>query len=202
MKGNLDKLDVVLHRQFRQKTKRLILTLQGTGGAGYALYASDPFETERMEIIKQPELPNARLGQRTRTRVQYTMLNAFAVLRMVEFPISGVTVGYELGTAMGATKGGISTFYPRTQNFTRNAPGAGLILGPDTFGAPAFTSRVEISAPSMVEPYAVADYMFVSAQFAVEILLADLPAPPPARLNVVADWEVRMTAAGLQLPPR
>lgn len=207
MMSNLDKLEVVLHQQFRQKTKKLIATLQATGGGGggVGLYATDPFQSERMEIVKQPELPNARLGERSRTRVQYTMCNCYSVLRIDanNWPFAAnVTVGYEYGTVMGATKGGIQTFYPGTQVFTRNTPiVGGLITGADTFGSRAFNPRLEIPSPSMVEPYAVADYIFVSAQFAFEIALVDLPAGPPNQFTFQADWEVRMTAAGLQLPP-
>jgi hypothetical protein len=201
MAGNLDKLEVTLHRQFRQKTKRLTLVGPTAGALGRSIYATDVFASEQMEIVKQPQRPDYRFGQKNRTRVQYTMCNAFAVVRMVELPGFTTNFGYEFGCTLSGVKGAINTFYPNTQVFTRNSPFGPLLLGANTFNSPVMRPLAEIAAPGMVEPYAVADYIYVSSQLAIEVLDADLPAVLPAQIFMIVDYEVRLTAAGLLMPP-
>jgi hypothetical protein len=201
MAGNLDKLEVTIHRQFRQKTKRLTLPFVGPTAGNRMLYATDVFASEQMEIVKQPERPNYRFGEKNRTRVQYTMCNAFAVVRMAELPDFTTDFAYEFGCTLSGVKGSINTFYPRTQVFARN--GTGFV---DTFNSPVMRRLAEVTAPGMVEPYAVSDYIYVSSQLAVSVPTADLPPGPagpgvPEQIFMIVDYEVRLTAAGLQLPP-
>jgi hypothetical protein len=198
---HLDGLEVTVTKRFRQKTKRVILQGPTSPTPPLLTYRTPVFESDRMEILRQPERKNHGWGELGRKAVQYTTVNAYVAVRIVDAgPLTGQ--GGQLQGSLVASKGTGSSAYLEGQQLVPIPVAGGGTYTPGAIvpsvRLESFVNGAELNLPVLVEPWAVSDQVYVQTQLTIEVE-SGVIIPPPVNPLIVVDFEVVITAAGLQV---